>query len=92
MYFFSKYIYDYFFVFKMKYVCPLGEEKFDVDKFKYNKKNLDMIQYIEVTKENLIKENKKKLGEDDEYEYYIDEEDNVNNNNNINNNKVGGVI
>jgi len=57
----------------MKYVCPLGVDKFEVDKFKYNKKNLEMIEFIEVTKENLIKENKQKLFEDDEFEYFIDE-------------------
>ncbi len=57
----------------MNYICPLGAEKYVVDKFKYHKKNIEMIEYIEITKENLIKENKKKLGEDDEYEYYVDE-------------------
>ena len=58
----------------MYYVCPLGEDKFNVDKIKYDKKNIEMINYIETTKENILKENKQKLGEDDDYEYYIDEE------------------
>ena len=58
----------------MNYNCPLGVEKFTVDNLKYNENNLKMIEFIESTKEDIIKENTRKIAEDDEYEYYIEEE------------------
>ena len=56
----------------LNYNCPLGEEKFSVDNLKYNENNLKMIEFIEITKEDIIKENTSKIAEDDEYEYYVE--------------------
>jgi hypothetical protein len=78
-FFLSKNAYDYYNnIIKVKYSCPLGQEKFEVDKLKFSDKNMKMLNFIEKTKEELIRENLslgKKVAEDDEYEYYIEEED-----------------
>lgn len=59
----------------MNYNCPLGQDKFSVDNLKYDEKNLKMLQFIEITKEEIIRENTSKIAEDDEYEYFVDNED-----------------
>ena len=76
LYFFfaSKYLIDYYRNIMMYYNCPLGEEKFSIDNLKYNNNNLNLIEFIEITKENIIKENTHKIAEDDEYEYYTEDE------------------
>ncbi len=56
----------------MEYYCPLGEHKFNVDRLKFDEKNLAMLNFIETTKEDLLNDKTKKIAEDDEYEYYID--------------------
>lgn len=58
----------------MNYNCPLGEEKFSVDNLKYNENNLKMIEFIETTKEEIIRENTSKIAEDDEYEYFVEKD------------------
>lgn len=74
LFFASKYFIDYYKNTMMYYNCPLGEEKFSVDNLKYNEKNLNLIEFIETTKEDIIKENTHKVAEDDEYEYYTEDE------------------
>mgnify|MGYP000889734435 FL=1 len=74
MFFASKYLIDYYKNIMMYYNCPLGEEKFSVDNLKYNEKTLNLIDFIETTKEDIIKENTHKIAEDDEYEYYTEDE------------------
>lgn len=74
MFFASKYVIDYYKNVMMYYNCPLGEEKFSVDGLKYNENNLNLIDFIETTKEDIIKENTHKIAEDDEYEYYTEDE------------------
>lgn len=73
LFFLSKYAYDYYHkTLKLNYICPLGQDKFDVDKLKYTEKNESLLNFIEKTKEEIIKENTKKIAEDDEYEYYVE--------------------
>ena len=60
---------------KRKYFsCPLGESKFDIDQLKNHDENIQMLELIEKTREELIKSSSSKIHEDDEYEYYIEEE------------------
>lgn len=58
----------------MNYKCPLKEEKFQIDNLKYNENNLKMIEFIEATKEDIIRENTSKIAEDEEYEYFVENE------------------
>jgi hypothetical protein len=77
-FFLSKYAYDYYKnILKVKFTCPLGHEKFEVDKLKFSEKNMKMLNFIEKTKEELLNgelASSKKVAEDDEYEYFIEEE------------------
>lgn len=72
MFFLSKYAYDYYKIWKMNYICPLGDSKHSVDNLKYKEENLKLLHIIETTKEQLQKEKSKKIAEDDEYEYYVE--------------------
>jgi hypothetical protein len=73
LFFLSKYVYDYYKNNLLtKYFCPLGEDKFEVDHLKFSEKNMKMLNFIETTREEIIKENTKKIAEDDEYEYYVE--------------------
>lgn len=54
------------------YICPLGEGKFSVDKLKFNQNNLEMLKFIEMSKQDDIFDKTKKIAEDDEYEYYVE--------------------
>jgi hypothetical protein len=73
VFFLSKYAYDYYYSnLKIKYVCPLGTDKFGVDGLKYSKKNENLLNFIETTKETLLNDNTKLIAEDDEYEYYVE--------------------
>ena len=74
MFFLSKYGIDLYKDIMMNYSCPLGEEKFSVDSLKYNENNLKIIEFIETTNEEIIKENTSKIAEDDEYEYYVEKD------------------
>ena len=75
LFFMSKYAWDYYRNhLRIKYICPLGEDKFEVDKLKFMEKNISLLNFIETTKEQLLAENTKKIAEDEEYEYYIEEE------------------
>jgi len=72
IFFLSKYAYDYYNNYlRGKYFCPLGEEKFGVDSLKFSEKNMKMLNFIETTREEILKENTKMIAEDDEYEYYV---------------------
>lgn len=74
LFFLSKYAIDLYKDVMMNYNCPLGEEKFSVDNLKYNENNLKLIEFIETTKEDIIKENTSKIAEDDEYEYFVEKD------------------
>lgn len=77
IFFLSKYAWDYYRDnLRVKYFCPLGEEKFEVDKLKFTNKNVELLKFIETTKEEIMSEKTKKIAEDDEYEYYVEEEKN----------------
>jgi hypothetical protein len=73
VFFFSKYAWDFYRNnLRANYICPLGEEKHDVDKLKFTEKNISLLNFIEITKEEILKEKTKKIAEDDEYEYFIE--------------------
>lgn len=74
LFFSSKYVYDYYSKYlKVKFICPLGKEKFGVDNLKFNESNLKMLEFIETTREELLDhQNKNKIAEDDEYEYFVE--------------------
>jgi hypothetical protein len=73
LFFLSKYGYDYYNNYlRSKFFCPLGEGKFEVDSLKFSEKNMKMLNFIETTREEIMKENTKKIAEDDEYEYYVE--------------------
>jgi hypothetical protein len=73
LFFLSKYFYDFYLTkLRVKYFCPLGEDKFQIDKLKFSDENTKMLEFIEVTKDKLMNENSKKIAEDDEYEYYVE--------------------
>lgn len=78
LFFISKFVYTYYHnYFKVKFICPLGQDKFEIDELKYSENNMRLLNFIEKTKEELLKEglmNSKKIAEDDEYEYYVEEE------------------
>jgi len=57
---------------RMQYICPLGDSKFEVDQLKFSEKNLNLLNFIETTKEEIKSQNIKKIAEDDEYEYYVE--------------------
>jgi hypothetical protein len=55
----------------MFYICPLGDEKHEIDALKYNENNLKMITIVEATKNSM--KNQRKIAEDDEFEYYTED-------------------
>lgn len=74
IFFFSKYIFDYYKKLKQYYYCPLGEEKFNIDELKFKEDNLKLLKIIELEHEEADLMNKSKIAEDEEYEYYVEEE------------------
>ncbi len=75
VFFVSYYIRNKYKILRMKYYCPLGEDKFSVDKLKFSDQNISLLNFIEITKEEM--RNTKKIAEDDEYEYYVENIENT---------------
>ena len=72
LFFMSYYFYEFYKKMRMQYICPLGDSKFEVDQLKFSEKNLNLLNFIETTKEEIKSQNIKKIAEDDEYEYYVE--------------------
>jgi hypothetical protein len=71
-FFVSYYLYEFYKRMRMQYICPLGDSKFEVDQLKFSEQNLNLLNFIETTKEEIKSQNIKKIAEDDDYEYYVE--------------------